>query len=126
MNSLRRSRKRWIYAGLAAYFVVVGLITITPAADSQSFASPVCLICGSHGLADAVLNVLLFAPLGAGLVASGTPLRYAVITAFVTSLTIELAQVAIPVRYANLGDVLWNSVGALLGILIIQILLLLS
>jgi hypothetical protein len=80
-----------------------------------------CVICGPLGGVDAVLNVLLFIPLGAGLVLSGVPWRRAVLTACLLSIAVETTQLFfIPGRDATLGDVITNTVGASLGVALVR------
>ena len=71
---------------------------------------------GSLGGVDAILNVLLFIPLGVGLELCGVPTRRALLTMGFLSLLIETAQLlVIPGRDATLGDVLTNILGGALG-----------
>jgi VanZ like protein len=71
-----------------------------------------CIICGGRGWADAVANVLLYAPLGAALFWNGRVGLRAVGIAFLLSACIELAQTFIPGRDPSLGDVTFNTLGA--------------
>jgi len=72
-------------------------------------------VCGARGWADALANVVLFAPLGAALVAvgwsGGRPIRYG----FALSCAVELAQTVIPGRDPSLGDVCFNTLGTAIG-----------
>ncbi len=78
-----------------------------------------CLACGELGGVDVVLNVLLFLPLGIGLAMSGASRSRAIISMCLASLSIELLQLGvIPGRDASLGDVLSNSLGGALGVLL--------
>ena len=60
-------------------------------------------------------NVLLFAPLGAGLQLLGWGGRRTVAAGFALSAAVELAQLAIPGRTTSTADVLCNTAGAALG-----------
>ncbi len=74
-----------------------------------------CILCGSRGNADALVNVILFAPLGLGLAMMGrTGFRW-IGYAAVLSATIEFAQLVIPGRDPSLGDVWFNTLGAAIG-----------
>ena len=78
--------------------------------------SHLCLLCGSLGGVDAVLNVFLFAPLGIGLALSGSPGKRAIFAMFALSALIEIAQfLVIPGRDSTIGDVLTNTLGGVLG-----------
>jgi hypothetical protein len=74
-----------------------------------------CIVCGSRGWADVLANVLLFAPLGAALALNGRIGSRPVFYAFLLSACIELAQTAIPGRDPSLGDVCFNTLGAVAG-----------
>ncbi len=75
-----------------------------------------CLVCGERGTSDAILNVVLFLPLG---LLADRPGRWSVfrvvLIGLVLSTSIELTQRFVPGRYSNLGDVAWNTAGAWLG-----------
>jgi hypothetical protein len=75
-----------------------------------------CLICGSVGTVDAILNVILFVPLGVGLALGGARGKNALIWMFALSALIESAQLyMISGRDATIGDVLTNTIGGALG-----------
>jgi VanZ like protein len=74
-----------------------------------------CIICGRRGWADAIANLLLYAPLGAALFGNGRVGLRAVGMAFLLSACIELAQTFIPGRDPSLGDVTFNTLGAIAG-----------
>src|SRR5690606_2962780 len=72
-----------------------------------------CLVCGSQGTVDVIQNLLLFAPLGAGLAMLGLPLTLAIAVAAATSLGVESVQATVLVgRAATLSDVVTNTAGA--------------
>jgi hypothetical protein len=66
---------------------------------------------------DAFLNVLLFIPFGMGLRLAGMSRRRAYTIGLVTTITVEILQIAIPGRDTSLGDVITNSSGAFIGII---------
>lgn len=72
-------------------------------------------------LFDVVGNVLLFLPLGLTFAAASTrPGRWgrlgaATLSAMLLSLSIEVLQLAMPSRASDVDDVLFNTLGALLG-----------
>ncbi len=71
-----------------------------------------CVLCGKASLADGFANLVLFLPLGVALGLQGyAPLR-ALLFAATVSLSVELAQFAVPGRDPNLGDF---TLGAALG-----------
>jgi hypothetical protein len=76
-----------------------------------------CLLCGTRGTADFLLNVALFMPLGAALTLrqGGRDRRFVVLFGMVLSITIELSQFVIPGRDPSVRDVLSNTIGTFLG-----------
>jgi len=81
---------------------------------------------------DTIVNLLGFIPLGFFftaflLKASNWKKKIIYIgvaaTGFSISLTIELSQIYLPSRYSQLGDVICNSVGTVLGILILHLII---
>ncbi len=66
-------------------------------------------------LADLILNLALFAPLGAGLALRGVRAGRVAAVTFVLSLSIEIGQLWIPGRNPALFDLLADTAGALLG-----------
>ena len=110
MPHLRRLGILLVIASLLA----IGFATLLPE-DGRPIPS-LCIICGTVGGVDAILNVLLFVPLGVGLALSNVRGRIAIPTMVALSLSIELAQlIAIPGRDASLGDLLTNTAGGALG-----------
>lgn len=74
-----------------------------------------CVVCGERGVADALVNLILFLPLGAGLALRGWRRSSAILGAAMLSACIELAQIVVPGRDPSLGDVIFNSLGGSLG-----------
>ena len=104
-------------AGLAITIVsltAIAFATLLPGPPAAP-GSHLCLACGSFGGVNAILNVLLFVPLGVGLALSGYPGTRTVLIVFALSAMIELTQLAIPGRYSTIGDVLTNTIGGAIG-----------
>lgn len=101
-------------AGLVAFFAVLGVLTLAPSSATVEPVGVLCLICGSRGSADALLNILLFVPFG-WLVARRWGVAAAMVAGLSASATVEVLQALIPGRYPTLGDLVFNSVGAGLG-----------
>jgi hypothetical protein len=100
-----------------ASLLAIGFATLLPE-DGRPIPS-FCVICGTVGGVDAILNVLLFVPLGVGLALSNAREKVAIPAMALLSLFIELAQlIAIPGRDASLGDLLTNTVGGALGFIL--------
>ena len=96
------------------------LATLYPAAAGEEGWST-CMICGSRGVADAVLNFLLFVPLGVGIRLVTSRSAPSAGGALLLSLVVELAQQAIPGRDPSLRDLVFNTLGGLAGGLIVPV-----
>ena len=105
-------------AGLVITVATLGAIALATLMPEPGVAvgSHFCLVCGSLGGVNAVLNVFLFVPLGIGLALTGFPGKRAVIAMCALSALIETAQFfVIPGRNSTIGDVLTNTLGGALG-----------
>ena len=91
--------------------------TLTPTQGSEPTAGLLCFACGPRGAADALLNILLFVPLGLLFSTAGRSPAKRVLALAVASLAIEVAQTLIVSRHPNLGDVVFNTIGAAVGVL---------
>ncbi|MGN8554155.1 UNVERIFIED_CONTAM: VanZ family protein [Microbacterium sp. SLM126] len=134
MTDISTTRGRGIRLLLAgAFAAIVTLLTLAP----PSIAAPLrglfvrslvevghpLLIALPFGDIDDALNLLLFVPLGATL-ALLLPRRLwvvAILAAFALSVAVEFAQRSIPGRVPDGDDVLWNTVGATVGVLAVAI-----
>lgn len=112
---------RWLFAPSLLLILLATVAPLGAAGNSPGFALRACLICGERGVADAVLNVLLFAPFGVGLaLRRGGAYLPALVAGVSVSLGVELAQLWIPGRDPSPGDVLFNSLGTLLGAWVVR------
>lgn len=99
--------------GAALGFILLTTLTPFPGARAPDFVG--CLICGTRGSADALVNLLLYLPLGAALMINGRAGGRAVALAGILSAGIEFLQIFIPGRDPSLGDVFFNTGGAAVG-----------
>jgi hypothetical protein len=103
-----------------AWIVLVLIATLTPG-DTAVPPFTACIICGSQGIADAICNVVLFLPVGAALMVLGARPARAVLLAAALSAFVEGMQATIVAgRDPSLGDVVFNSIGGLLGVLALR------
>jgi hypothetical protein len=106
-------RLGWFLVG--ASIILICIATLTPQ-PGHSETSLFCIVCGSLGGVDAVLNVILFLPLGIGLALSGARSNRALFAILCFSAAIEVAQfLVISGRDAAVGDVLNNVLGGAIG-----------
>jgi hypothetical protein len=114
-NEVKQSRRNAIALVVGAAALIL-IATLYPSGQSGSGAAPRCVICGDRGIADALVNVLLFMPFGAAIAGVGWSALHAAIAGLTLSGLIESAQLNfIPGRDASLGDLLFNSAGSILG-----------
>jgi hypothetical protein len=102
---------------LAAALVWLGgltAMTLTPGRAPVAGMVSVCVLCGPRGSADAILNVILFVPLGLLVGTRRGPIA-ALLVGVLVSGAVEAVQLPLDGRYSNLGDLVWNGLGAFLG-----------
>jgi hypothetical protein len=88
-----RTRSGLAGAALAAAGVLaIAAATLTPAAETARTPAFGCVICGPDGGLDALANVLLFVPLGAGLALRRWRPSRALAAVALTTLAVELLQ----------------------------------
>lgn len=101
----------------AAVLLLVLGATLLPTSDEIIEAS-FCLICSSRGVADAILNVVLFTPVGIALAILIRPAR-AIVAGVLLSVAIEIAQLWVPGRHSSVGDLVFNTTGTIVGALLL-------
>ncbi len=123
----RRARQELVGALAIACFAVVLLITLFPIPPDLAFLTPVLRALQALGVPEAIagdvleaiLNILMFVPLGLLLVFLMPTLKLwwlAVLASAAVSLGVELVQaVALAGRSATLVDLLANSTGGAIG-----------
>ena len=112
----RPSRQTVLNVAIGTILTLLLVLTLTPSRSAMIDSQSLCLICGERGLADAILNVFLFVPLGLALGARVTSRPRAYALAVAVSACIEVAQVFIPGRDSSIADVVFNGLGAMLGV----------
>ncbi len=108
-------RSTLLRIGHAAAIAFIAAATLRPTGPEPFLGWTGCLLCGNDGVAEGVQNILLFVPLGFTLGLAGLRPAVAVLAGLALSLTVECAQIVIPGRDPNVGDVVWNVTGAGLG-----------
>ena len=113
------SVRTWLRAGAWAWLALLLYGTLLIPGDPRSLPpTGWCLICGTRGSADLMVNLAMFAPLGMALALGVWSRRgWRVLT---LPLGIELIQMALPGRHASLADVVWNMAGAMFGYLALR------
>ncbi|HET8650820.1 MAG TPA: VanZ family protein [Gemmatimonadales bacterium] len=110
---------RWGGLIAAAGLGFIAAMTLVPRPEEavlNAQTPPWCLICGSLGGVDVLLNVLLFVPYGFGLRLAGWSWRRTAIIVLATTIGVETLQLwAIAGRDASISDIITNTTGGLLG-----------
>lgn len=112
-----RGSSRSTPLGLGLIVLAVLVLTLFPSSMAPGEEMSRCLVCGSRGTADAILNVLLFLPLGLASAAMWSVNGVFLIPPAL-SLLVEGIQILIPGRDASVGDLLFNSLGGAVGVLL--------
>src|SRR5690606_31700674 len=95
-------------------------ITLHPQPELDAAALRGCLLCRPRAVADAVLNVAMFVPVGMLLATVLRPLPTVAVALALTS-AIELLQLLVPGRDPSPGDILFNTLGAAVGLAILRV-----
>jgi hypothetical protein len=102
---------------LLAYGILAVFLIAPPDPSTPPMNCYTTLVCGTFGLADAILNLGFFVPLGFLLVRSNLVRGFWLLAASpLFSLGLEAIQVVSPGRTPSMGDVLFNGAGGVLGI----------
>lgn len=105
-SALRMFPYLWIASILAVCLGPVG---------GRTASLGICIICGTQGSADMVLNLALYVPLGFALRLRGWSFLGALALCAGLSVGVEIAQIWIPGRFATLGDLMANTSGGAVG-----------
>ena len=113
------SRAARAFIFMAAALVLIA--TLYPVESTGDGGDIGCLFCGERALADAIVNVILFMPLGAAAALTGRSTLAALALGAALSGGVELAQITlIPGRDASIGDLFFNTLGAAAGVAIVK------
>ena len=122
---------RLLAAAIAA--VVITVLTLAPRAlvapvrgafmQFMCSATEPLLVWIPYGDAERALNTILFVPLGAtiALLLGRRAWPVAILAGFALSAAVEYAQVSIPGRVPDPADVLWNTVGGAIGVIVVTV-----
>ncbi len=105
---------------LGGALLAVAIATLAPGDPAGPTGGFACIFCGDRALADVLINIVLYLPVGVGLAMSGTRLSRIVLAGVLLSSSIEAVQVILPGRDASIGDVVANTLGTGLGAVILS------
>lgn len=108
-------RERSGMRNVGFWAAVILLLTLAPGGGSGGTPRVLCVLCGSNGGADLILNVVLFLPLGAALGRAGFSSRQSLVLCAVLSASVEAAQLLLPDRAPTLRDIATNALGGGIG-----------
>lgn len=112
----RPDRNSVLNIAIAVIMALLLVLTLAPSRSGTIDFREFCLICGERGMADTLLNIALFMPLGLILGARIRSSVRAYALAVAISTSIEFAQVFIPGRDSSIADIVFNGLGAALGV----------
>jgi len=112
----RPDRNSALNIAIAVILLLLLVLTLAPSRSGTIDFREFCLICGERGMADTLLNIALFMPLGLVLGARIRSSVRAYTLAVAISTGIEFAQVFIPGRDSSIADIVFNGLGAALGV----------
>lgn len=122
----------------AAVLIIVAALTLAPRAlvapvkslflRAMDVLSAPLMALIPYGDADRVFNTLLFIPLGAtmAMLLSRRAWPLAILAGFALSAGVELFQASIPGRVPDAEDVLWNTVGGTIGVMVVIVIRLIA
>src|SRR5579863_1644480 len=97
--------------------VLIARLTLKPLGGPLPSGFHWCVFCGSFGVADFLLNIVLFIPLGWGLRTAGFRRWHIYLFGFLLAVTIETLQnFVISGRESGLNDCISNPLGAIIGV----------
>src|SRR5262245_3225591 len=96
--------------------LVAGLVPLEP---YEAVHRPFCILCSDGALADGVLNIGLFLPLGAALCVAGWRPKRVLALGVLLSSGVEIAQSVIPGRTSSLSGIMFNTLGTTIGIALV-------
>ncbi len=111
-----RSALPGVAVGLVAAVILFGtLLPAGPPGEEPTMWCGTSVICGTRGMADAVVNIFLFLPFGAALRTWLRSTSRSVVVAVLFSMAIETTQLFVPGRMTSVGDVIFNGLGGAIG-----------
>jgi VanZ family protein len=108
-------RVRRIEGAALLLIATIGVILAT-LRPTEGTPAHLCVVCGAHASVDAIVNILLFVPIGAGLALLGVRWRTAIMIGAAATILVETLQLALPLgRSASISDLLTNTLGTAVG-----------
>ena len=114
------SSPRITFRTVVTAFILLGILAITlaPVANRPPLPFSFDVAAGRRWLADGILNLFLFVPVGLAVGWSSRSFTAPVLFGLLLSIFIELVQLIVPGRDPGIGDILFNALGATAGALL--------
>lgn len=114
------SSHRLTFRAVVTAFILLGILTLTlaPVGNRPPLPFSFDIAVGRRWLADGILNLFLFVPVGLAVGWNSRSFTAPVLFGLLLSIFIELAQMVVPGRDPGLGDILFNALGATVGAVI--------
>jgi glycopeptide antibiotics resistance protein len=113
----RLTNRRQAVAAAATVLVIL-FVTLIPSGSGPPLPFSYDLGVGRRWLADGILNLLLFVPLGLTLGWNSRSTWISVACGLILSTAIEMAQTLVPGRDPELSDIVFNTLGTVVGALL--------
>lgn len=105
---------------LPVYLLAVALVVFTPSYGGPGFLDRLGDLLGkpAYDALEFTANIAMFVPFGILMRLASSRLTWWMILAlgFLTTVTIELTQLAVPGRFSTVSDVIANTLGTALGL----------
>jgi len=106
---------------LTALAVLAVLIaTLRPQGSALPLGWSTSLLSGQDGFAEVLQNVILFVPLGIALALGNMRALRCIAAGALLSLAVEVAQQWIPGRDPSVGDIVFNTLGTAVGVVLVR------
>jgi hypothetical protein len=105
---------------IAVVVVAILVVTLSPAGAGERASFSFAFDLGRRGVSDAILNILLFVPLGVAIGWKRNGVIAAGLFGLLLATFIEVAQILLPGRDPALSDIVLNTAGAMAGAVLAQ------
>ena len=115
MNIARGRRSHANTFAVVAIAIAILVVTLSSSGGAAPVPFSFSFDLGRRGVGDAILNFLLFVPLGIAIAWNGRPVITAGLSGLVLASLVEIAQTVLPGRDPALSDIILNTAGAVAG-----------
>jgi hypothetical protein len=107
-------------SAIALALLPILIATLRPAGGALPSGWTLALVEGDAGIAELLQNIILFIPLGLALALSNSRTLRNIAAGALLSLAVEFAQQWLPGRDPSVGDLVFNTLGTAVGVLLVR------